>query len=89
VQQAYQEVRGTMSAEGEEWAISNASLLGDQLRFTVTTVIQAELVKMAFDGRVTGHAIGGSVEVRGGPMAGRYDWTAQREAAGTDNTPPR
>jgi hypothetical protein len=54
----------------------------------VTTVIQGELVKMVFDGRVTSHAIGGRVEVRGGPMAGRYDWTSQREVAGTDNTPP-
>jgi SAM-dependent methyltransferase len=89
LQQQYQEVSGTMSAEGEEMPISNAILLGDQLHFTVTTVIQGELVKMVFDGRVTSHAIGGSVEVRGGAMASRYDWTSQREAAGIGNKLPR
>jgi hypothetical protein len=29
------------------------------------------------------------VEIQGGALAGRYDWTSQREAASTDNAPPR
>ncbi len=36
IQQQYQEVRGTVSAEGEAILISNATLMGDHLGFTVT-----------------------------------------------------
>jgi SAM-dependent methyltransferase len=89
MQQRYQEVRGTVSAEREAILITNATLTGDHLRFTVLTGIQGEEVKMAFDGRVSGDAMRGSVEVQGGAMSGRYDWTAQRDAASTQNAPQR
>jgi SAM-dependent methyltransferase len=89
IQQQYQEVRGTVSAEGEATLIANATLTGDQLRFAVITGIKGEEVRMSFDGRVSGDAMRGSVEVQGGAMAGRYDWTSQREAAGVGNAPPR
>ena len=81
IQQRYQEVRGTVSAEREAILITNATLTGDLLRFSVITGIQGEEVQMSFDGRVSGDAIRGSVEVHGGAMAGRYDWTSQRETA--------
>jgi SAM-dependent methyltransferase len=89
MQQRYQEVRGTVSAEREAILITNATLAGDHLRFTVLTGIQGAEVKMAFDGRVSGDAMRGSVEVQGGAMSGRYGWTAQRDAAGTQNAPQR
>jgi hypothetical protein len=79
LQQQYQEVRGTMQAEGEAILINNATLKGDQLGFTVTTGRPGEEVKMAFDGRLSGDAMGGSVEVQGGTMPGRFDWSAQRD----------
>jgi SAM-dependent methyltransferase len=79
IQQQYQEVRGTMSAEGEAILISNATLTGDHLRFTVITGIQGEEVRMSFDGRVRSDDIRGSVEVQGGAMAGRFDWSAHRD----------
>jgi SAM-dependent methyltransferase len=78
LQQQYQEVRGTLSAEGEANLISNATLSGEHLRFTVTTGSQGAEMTMAFDGQVSGDAMRGSVEVQGGAMAGRYDWTSQR-----------
>jgi SAM-dependent methyltransferase len=89
LQQRYQEVRGTVSAEAEARLITNATLTGDHLRFTVVTGIQGEEVRMSFDGRVSGEAMRGSVDVQGGALAGRYDWTSQREAASTRNAPPR
>jgi SAM-dependent methyltransferase len=89
IQQRYQEVRGTVSAEQAAILITNAILTGDHLRFTVLTGIQGEEVKMAFDGRVSGDAMRGSVEVQGGAMSGRHDWTAQRDAASTQNAPQR
>jgi SAM-dependent methyltransferase len=79
IQQQYQEVRGTVSAEGEAILISNATLTGDHLRFTVTTGIQGEEVRMSFDGRVSANAMRGSMEVQGGTMAGQFDWSAQRD----------
>jgi SAM-dependent methyltransferase len=82
IQQRYQEVRGTVSAEGEATLIGNAALRGDHLRFTVMTATQGEEVKMSFDGRISGDAMRGSVDVQGGAMAGRYDWAAQRNAGG-------
>jgi SAM-dependent methyltransferase len=89
VQQRYQEVRGTVSAEGEAILITNATLSGDHLRFTVVTGIQGEEVRMSFDGRVSGDAMRGSVEVQGGAMTGRHDWTSHRDAASTNNAPQR
>ena len=89
IQQRYQEVRGTVSADGEAALITNATLTGDHLRFTVTTAIRGEEVKMSFDGRASGDAMRGSMEVQGGAIAGGYDWTAQRQAAGSDNGPQR
>jgi SAM-dependent methyltransferase len=85
VQQRYQEVRGTLGTEGEASLITNATLTGDHLRFTVISGIQGEEVQMSFDGRVSGETIRGSIEVQGGAMAGRYDWTSQRDPTRTKN----
>jgi SAM-dependent methyltransferase len=86
LQQQYQEVRGTVRMAGRDIPITDATLTGDHLRFTVATDDQ---VKMSFDGRVDTNAMRGRVEVQGGAMAGRYDWTSQREAAGASSVPPR
>jgi hypothetical protein len=80
IQQQYQEVRGTVRTEGEASLISKATLRGDHLRFSVMTTIQGEEVKMSFDGRISGDAMHGSMDIQGGTMPGRYDWTAQRYA---------
>jgi SAM-dependent methyltransferase len=89
IQQRYQEIRGTVSTAGGASLITNASLTGDHLRFTVITGLQGEEVRMSFDGRVSGDVIRGSVDVQDGAMAGRYDWTALRDAASTDSAPQR
>ena len=86
IQQQFQEVRGTVSAEGEAILIGNATLTGDHLRFTVTTGIQGEETRMSFDGRISGDVMHGSVEVQGGPMAGRFDWSAQRDGRSPNAT---
>jgi hypothetical protein len=86
LEQQYQVVRGTVRAEGEDIPITNVTLTGDRLRFTVTTRAQE---RMSFDGRVNGNAMRGSVEVQGGAMAGRHDWTSEREAVGASSAPQR
>jgi hypothetical protein len=77
-QQQDQHVRGTMRVEGQDIPLTKASLTGDHLRCTVTT---GDQVRMAFEGRVKGQAMCGSVEAQGGALAGRYAWASQREAA--------
>jgi SAM-dependent methyltransferase len=86
IQQQYQEVRGTIGAEGHDIPISDATLVGDRLRFTATVDEQGQ---MSFDGRVDTNVMHGRVEIRGGPLKGRYDWIAQHEAAGAGGPPHR
>lgn len=87
LQQQFQEVSGTISARGEELPITNATLTGDRLRFAVTSTGQSPPVKMSFDGRIADDIVHGSVEVQGGSVAGRHEWTATREA-GSAVKPP-
>jgi SAM-dependent methyltransferase len=86
LEQQFQEVRGTIRMQDNDLPITNATLTGDHLRFTVTT---GEKVKMSFDGRVDTNAMRGGVEVQGGTTAGRYQWTSRRAAAGAATAPPR
>jgi hypothetical protein len=64
--------------KGQEAPIADAQLVGDQLSFTLREDRDERKVVMRFNGRIREDAIAGSVEVRGGPSAGDYAWTAKR-----------
>lgn len=89
LRQEFQEVSGTISAGGEEFPITDATLAGDHLNFIVTTTRQIPPVKMSFAGRIADGIAHGSVEVQGGPTAGRHEWTATREAGSATKPPQR
>ncbi len=76
--QNFQEIRGTVHIKGQEVPIVAARLVGDQLSFTMEEDGDKEKVVMQFKGRIREEAITGSVEVRGGPLAGNYTWAAKR-----------
>jgi SAM-dependent methyltransferase len=76
--QKFQEIRGTAHGKGQEVSIAAARLVGDQLSFTLSEGTDKEKVVMSFSGRIYGDEIAGSVEVRGGPLAGNYTWVAKR-----------
>jgi SAM-dependent methyltransferase len=76
--QKFQEIRGTVQLEGQEAPITVARLVGDQLSFTLGEDGNKEKVVMSFNGRIHEDGITGRVEVRGGPSAGHYAWTAKR-----------
>jgi SAM-dependent methyltransferase len=76
--QKFQEIRGTVQIEGEEAPIAAARLVGGQLSFALREDTDKERVVMSFNGRIHGDDIAGSIEVRGGPFAGNYTWTAKR-----------
>jgi SAM-dependent methyltransferase len=84
VHQRFQEVDGTLSADGEEVPLANATLTGDQLRFSAALGKPGRQVAMAFNGRVNGNRMQGRMEVRDGASTKQYDWTAHREAASHD-----
>jgi hypothetical protein len=64
--------------EGQEAPITAARLVGDELSFTLGEDGNKEKVVMLFNGRIHEDGITGRVEVRGGPSAGHYAWTAKR-----------
>jgi hypothetical protein len=86
LQQEFQVVRGTMRAEDHEVPITNATLTGDQLRFTASLGGQAQ---MSFDGRIEANLLHGNVEIRGGVREGRHNWVAQRETVDPGAGQPR
>jgi SAM-dependent methyltransferase len=89
LRQRFQEVSGSANPEGGEVPLTQTSLTGDHLRFTVVTSTRGGQVEMSFEGRVASDVMHGNVEVQSGPMAGRHEWTAFRAAAGTSPGPPR
>lgn len=89
LQQQFQEISGTLNHGDGEIPLTAPTLIGEQLRFTVATTMQGQQVKMSFEGRAASDVIHGSVEVQGGPMAGRHDWTGVREGTGVPPAVPR
>jgi SAM-dependent methyltransferase len=79
--QKFQEISGTVRVLGQEVPILTARLVGDQLSFVVRVNTGKEGVVISFNGRVHGDDIAGSVEVRGGPLAGDHPWAAKRQSS--------
>jgi hypothetical protein len=80
LKQNFQEVSGHVTTqEGRRIRIKEAELTGDRLNFAVKyDEGNKQKVVMQFNGRVSGDTIHGNVEVTGGPLAGKYTWTARR-----------
>lgn len=79
LKQQFQKFNGIVSTDGQETPVTNAKLVGDQLSFTITREIGGQKVTMNFSGQVNGDTIRGSVDVQGGPFAGKRKWTAKRD----------
>ena len=89
LEQRFQELSGTLNHGNGEVQLTSPTLTGDQLRFKTVATVQGRQVEMSFEGRVAGDVLHGSVEVQGGPMAGRHDWTGVREGTGVPPAVPR
>lgn len=76
--QEFQEVSGKVSIQGWQIRIREQSLKGDQLSFRVRYNTEGQNVVMRFNGRVSGDTIKGSLEIQGGPWAGKQQWTARK-----------
>jgi len=63
--QKYQQVNGTLQANGMEMALTDVVLVGDHLRFTALPRGQTQPAWLKFDGRVQNNTIVGHVETPG------------------------
>jgi len=76
--QKFQEISGKVKVRGQELALADPRLTGDQISFWIEDVIAGRKVGMRFKGHVTGDTMEGSTVVEGGPLQGSYGWTANR-----------
>jgi len=79
--QRFQEVDGTLSADGAEVPIANATLTGDHLRFSAAIGTLARQGLVAFAGRVIGDTIQGRMTAHSGVSLAQHDWMAHRDTA--------
>jgi len=80
LEQEFQVVSGAVkSPGGSDVAITEASLAGKELRFTVPLGSGKERVVVAYHGTAEGDVIRGTQEWRGGPNAGEHPWVAKRK----------
>ena len=78
---------GTMAAPGRQGgeardvAISDASLKGDEIAFTVKREFNGNTFVAKYSGKVAGDSIKGKIETERDGNARSRDWEAKREAA--------
>ena len=78
LEQHFQWPSGQLKVDGAELPLRNVSLTGDKIRFMVDKQEGAKEVTLAFEGRVSGNVIDGSVEVQGGAKLVKTVWKATR-----------
>jgi len=79
--QRFQSVSAAARVAGREARIEDAKLDGDRLTFTLIAEVRGALVRHAFDGRIQGDTIAGSVALSGPRIQGSAEWAAVRGAS--------
>lgn len=77
--QQFQQVNGTVFAGVSEMPIEDAVIRGDRLQFTMEQKLNGLIVRMLFEGRVSGDSIKGSVKLGAEPRADKGRWRAKRD----------
>ena len=81
IEQQFQAVQGTLNLpKAAAVPITKASLIGKELRFTVTVGAGDEKAAVVYRGTADGDEIKGTRIWSGGPNAGTYPWVAKRTA---------
>lgn len=76
--QNFQKVEGTLTADGKSVPIEDAKLIGDRLTF-VARVDQKGAMRYEYDGRIVSNALDGTLRVtRAGASAREQPWSATR-----------
>jgi hypothetical protein len=77
--QHYQEIKGNIALDGSPIPISDTSLRGDHVRFTVDTQVAGQPKRIQFEGYVKGDVITGSQDMIDGQSASKSLWEAKRD----------
>ena len=77
--QRYQEVKGSITLDGSLVPISDVSLRGDRLRFTIETLVAGQKKSFRFDGHAQGDRLVGSQDIIDGQTTSKFNWEAKRD----------
>jgi SAM-dependent methyltransferase len=80
LEQRYQHVTGTASADARAVPLSEVSLIGDRLKFVLSDSLAGRARELRFSGRVTDDKVVGEVKLT--PGRGSRSWTAERTERG-------
>lgn len=81
LEQVFQYPQGKMKVGDEEFLLGDVILTGANFQFTVERETGNGTMTMAFAGRVKGHTIEGTAEIKGRGKVNRRSWKATRQPA--------
>lgn len=81
ITQNFQTITGEVAIGGNRYKIEEATLRGEEIRFTVNDTSAA--ARYDFNGRITGNAVSGTVRVSGPNAQRQLEWDAARTELGT------
>lgn len=81
LEQHFQTVTGRLNIAGTDFALIDASLSGDRIKFSVDRVEQGKTLRIVFAGRAVRDTIDGSMTVRDSGKAAEKSWRAKRNPA--------
>ncbi|MFC1561298.1 SAM-dependent methyltransferase [Candidatus Latescibacterota bacterium] len=77
--QKFQEVNGTLTAEGVNVPVNNVTIDGDRLQFTLEEEIGDQKVTKMFEGLANGNSIEGTIVSKATTISGESNWRAKRD----------
>ncbi len=80
VTQNFQRISGSLAAGGNAWPLDNAQLNGEQISFSAAD--KASAMRYEFNGRISGNALTGTVQVAGPASQRQLEWDATRTEIG-------
>jgi hypothetical protein len=79
--QNFQMLSGSASVDGRALTLENPHLSGDQL--SLALIDAASATRYEYSGRISGHAINGTLRVAGAAAQRQLEWEAARTELGT------
>jgi hypothetical protein len=80
LEQKYQMISGEVRAGGRGVKLQGARLRGEEIRFSFSAEIDGAPVRHEFNGRVSGDAVSGTVQLSGARLQRQLEWNARRAA---------
>lgn len=77
--QRFQKIYGTLFVNGSGLSIERGELKGNELQFTVGRMLEGQIVRMLFKGRVKGNSIEGSIKIDADSATKTIKWKAKRD----------